>query len=65
MKWKPIKTNRRCTALDQDGKRCRHKAIWAGPYHGDSEIYSTLMNGDDSPRWVRVEFCGVHASKSP
>jgi hypothetical protein len=62
MNWKPIKTNRRCVALDQDGKRCRRKAEWKGPYHGNPDFYLPL--NEYGPGWVRVEFCRLHASKA-
>ncbi|MGW8178193.1 MAG: hypothetical protein ACWGQW_05410 [bacterium] len=62
MKWKmlPRGYNRRCVALDSDGKRCRKKATWKGEYHGDGEIYTYF---DNAPQWVQVEMCNEHASK--
>ena len=55
MKWRPIKTNRRCCALDNDGKRCTRRATWVGPLFADLEAH------EPDVYWVRVELCGLHA----
>ena len=49
-----------CIALDNDGKRCRRRAVRIEHYHGDSEIYGTC-NNDPWPCWVRAAFCDEHS----
>lgn len=54
MKWKPIKTNRRCQAVPF-GDRCTTKASWCGdvPLDPDADVCAVT---------VRVEICRHHAS---
>ncbi len=45
----------RCCALDENGKRCRRKAVRPTHYFGDPELFD-----GQQVRWVYVEFCDVH-----
>lgn len=55
--WSAPLDRRRCEALDVNGKRCRRRATWRGPYHGDGECLR-----EDGPKWVVVHLCNDHAS---
>lgn len=53
--FKPIKTKKRCSVLNDEGVRCRNLAKFQTHYHGDSEIYSYHVS------WVEIEVCQKHA----
>lgn len=49
----------RCVQLNGGLKRCPKLALYAGTYHGDSEIYHNLSDEDVSA--VQVCLCEHHA----
>ena len=48
-----------CQALDNDGNRCKKKAVSLDNYHGDGEIYRGIGN-EKKPDWVCVYLCKEH-----
>ena len=56
---KPLKTKKRCSVLNDKGKRCRNLAKFKTHYHGSSEIYSWCNS--DQVGWVEIEVCKKHA----
>ena len=61
MKWRSLSKSSRCkcVALDSNGKRCRRRAVWEGPYHGDHEFVIDLEDREVS--WILAKFCSKHA----
>jgi hypothetical protein len=56
MKWKPLNTRRKCQAFNDDGKRCRCKAMWTGTIFVDRTVHPEQVY------CVKVELCSFHAS---
>ena len=48
-----------CQRLDDEGKKCKRKAIYIEHYHGDNEIY------EDKLSWVEIYVCGHHRHSQP
>ena len=49
----------RCQRLDDDGKRCRRKAVYLEEYFGDKEF-----SHYDEVGWVEVYLCKKHTINS-
>lgn len=50
-----------CCALDENGKRCKRKAVVEEKYHGESEIYG--FHHENHVSWVLTYFCAKHEFK--
>jgi hypothetical protein len=47
-----------CVALDNNGRRCRRRAVRVEQYHGEHEIYGYF--NEPWPTWVRAALCPRH-----
>ena len=55
-------SDRRCSALDSHGNRCKSTETRIDAYHGDAELYGYIVELSDqnTPAWVFVRLCKRH-----